>query len=127
MEEFVSKLKTGATKVFESAEKITSNAISKTSTMVSKTKLNYAISANESKIKDIYAKLGKYVYDEYKAGSTFPDDIAEDLSTVETLYDEIDELKAKIADMENSTVCPECGAYNKNGAVYCSKCGEKLS
>ena len=126
MEEFVSKLKTGAVKVFEGAGKVTNTAISKTGTMVNKTKLNYAISSNESKIKDIFAKLGKYVYDEYKAGSEFPEEIANELSLAEGLFDEIDELKAKIADMENAVVCPKCGIYNKNDAEFCSKCGNKL-
>ena len=127
MDEFVSKLKVGAAKVLEGAEKVTASAISKTGAIVNKTKLNYAISTNESKIEDMLVEIGRYVYDEYKEGSIFPEKISESLSVIETLYDEIDELKAKIADIDESVVCPECGAYNKNNADFCSKCGNKLS
>lgn len=126
MEEFVEKLKNGAAKVFGEAEKITSAAISKTGTLVEQTKLNYAISSNEGKVKDIFQAIGKIVYEEYKEGNAFPENIAEQLQIADTLMDEISELKVKIADLKKSVVCPECGEYNKGESVYCSKCGERL-
>ncbi len=125
-EQFVEKIKQGADKVFSEAERFAGSAVNKTNNIISKTKINYAIGANEGKIKDILAEIGKSVYDEYKNGSEFPEDIAEKLSSVDTLYDEISELKAKIADMNNSVCCPECGEYCPNTSEYCSKCGAKI-
>ena len=126
MEEFIEKVKNSASKMFVEAEKITETAAQKTGAFVSRTKLNYAISANENKIKDICADIGKSVYDEYKSGSEFPEKIAEKLKEIDTLYDEVNELKAKVADLKNSVVCSECGEYNSAYGTYCSKCGAKL-
>lgn len=125
-EQFVEKIKQGADKVFTEAEKFAGSAVNKTGNLINKTKLNYAIGTNEGKIKDILAEIGKSVYNEYKNGSEFPEDIAEKLSCVDTLYDEIAELKAKIADMSNSVVCPECGEYCSADGDFCSKCGAKI-
>ena len=126
MDEFVEKIKSGAAKVFTEAEKFTNSAVEKTSSVVNQTKLNYAVGVNEKKIKDVFAQIGKAVYDEYKNGGECPEAIADDLKLIDSLYDEIAELKAKIADMKNSVVCSKCGAYNTNESIFCSQCGEKL-
>lgn len=126
MDEFVEKLKQGANMVFGNAEKFTTAAVDKAGSMVEQTKLGYAIKVNEEKIKDILAELGKNVYDEYKSGSEFPEKMSEKLAMIDSLNDEILEMKAKIADMKNSVVCHEYGAYNDSESVYCSKCGKKL-
>ena len=126
MEEFVEKLKHEATRMVKEAEKLTSNVVEKTGNVVSKTKINYAISSNNGKIKDLLAQIGQVVYDEYKNGSEFPDTIAEKLTLIDNIYDEIDELKAKIADVDNSVVCPNCKNFNKADSVYCAKCGSKI-
>ena len=126
MDEFVEKLKQGANKVFGNAEKFTTAAVDKASNMVEQTKLNYAIKVNEEKVKDILAELGKSVYEEYCNGSEFPDDMNEKMQTIDTLKEEIAEMKAKIADMNNTTVCGSCGAYNHNDNIFCSQCGEKI-
>lgn len=126
MEEFVEKLKQGATKVIGEAEKLTNKAVIKTGNLVTKTKFNYAISTNEGKIKDILAEVGRSVYDEFKNGNFFPQEVEEKLKVVDTLYEEIAELKGKIADMENTILCPECGAYTDGESAFCSKCGAKI-
>lgn len=127
MDEFVEKLKQGANKVFGSAEKFTTAAVDKAGNMVEQTKLSYAIKVNEEKIKDIFAELGKRVYDEYCSGSEFPEEMNEKMKIVDTLNDEISEMKMKIADMKNTVICSACGAYNQSENVYCSKCGEKIN
>ena len=126
MEEFVEKLKQEATKMVKEAEKITTNVVEKTGNMVSKTKINYAISSNNGKIKDLLAEIGQVVYDEYKNGSEFPEAIAEKLALIDNIYDEIDGLKAKIADVDNSVVCPNCKSFNRPDSSYCTKCGTKI-
>lgn len=126
MEEFIEKVKNGASKMFAEAEKLTGTATQKTGAFVSRAKLNYAVTANENKIKDICEDIGKSVYEEYKSGSEFPEPIAEKLKEIDTLYDEVTELKTKIADLKNSVICGECGEYNSAEGTYCSKCGVRL-
>ena len=120
------RIKQGADKVFSEAEKFAGSAVNKTNNLINKTKFNYAIGMNETKIKDILAEIGKSVYDEYKSGSDFPEIISEKLAAVEALYAEIAEIKTKIADLSNSSICPECGEYCAENAEYCSKCGAKI-
>ena len=126
MEDFVSKLKQTAGKVVTEAEKFASVAVSKTGNLVSQTKMNYTISSNEGKINEILAEVGKLVYDEFKQGSQVPDEIAEKFEIVDELFDEIAELKSKIADMKNAVICSECGEYNPVESTFCSKCGAQI-
>ncbi len=126
MEDFVSKIKETATKVIKEAERLTSVAVEKTGEVVDKTKISYTVGANESKIKKILAEVGNFVYDEYKNGAEFPEEIAEKLKTVEAFYKENEELKSKITDTKNVVVCQECGAKNGIESAYCSSCGAKI-
>lgn len=125
-EQFFNKLKQGADKVFSEAEKFAGTAVNKTGNLINKTKINYAIGANEGKAKDILAEVGKIVYDEFESGSEFPEEIAQKLAVVKELYDETEELKAKIADMDDRVICSECGGYCLQDSEYCSKCGAKI-
>lgn len=126
-EQFFDKIKQGANKVFSEAERFAGSAVNKTNNVVNKAKINYAIGANEGKIKDILAEIGKIVYDEYKNGSEFPEDIESKLAAAEELYDEINELKARIADMSDDIICPECGEACPKESEYCLKCGAKIN
>jgi len=126
MEDFVSKIKKGAKKAFGEAEKFTSAAVTKTGNAVNQTKMNYAINGNEDKIKNILSEIGAIVYEEYKSGCEFPENIDVKLKAVENLYDEIAELKAKIAEMNKTVVCPKCGNYIASDSVFCANCGFKI-
>ena len=127
MDEFVSKVKKGMTKAFESAEKLTSAAVSKTGNIVEQTKTNYAISNTEDRIHEYLAQIGQMVYEEYQSGSEFPEKIDVICKDIDALREEIASMKEKIADLKNAVVCPACGAYNDSDSSYCAKCGEKLN
>lgn len=126
MEDFIKKMKNEASKVIGEAGKLTGTAVEKTGSFVNCAKLNYVVGANENKIKEIYAEIGKFVYVEYKSGNQIPESILEKMQEIDILYDEINELKTKIADLKKSVICTECGEYNNGENVFCSKCGSKL-
>ena len=126
MDEMLGKLKEGAMKAKDGAEKFAKVAVKKTTDVVSQTKLNYAISEIEDKIKKIKIELGQSLYDEYKNGAAFEGEILEHCETIDKLNEEMDVLKEKIAELKNAVICPSCGEYNGSGNVFCSKCGEKL-
>lgn len=127
MDDFVEKIKQGAAKVFDEAEKVTNAAVNKTGSVLNQTRVGYAINASEAKIKALCAEIGNFVYDEYKRGNEFPEDINERLKKIDSLYEEINELKLKLADLKNSKICPSCNAFNDNENTYCAKCGEKIN
>ncbi|MBE7045596.1 MAG: zinc-ribbon domain-containing protein [Ruminococcaceae bacterium] len=127
MEEFVEKIKKGAAKAVDEAEKLTKAAVSKTSALVGQTKLTYAMNTTEEKIAERLARIGQFVYEEYQTGSEFPEDIAEICREIDVLHQEIANMKEQIASMKNAVLCPNCGASNDNTNQFCAKCGEKLS
>ena len=126
MDEFFDKLKSGAGKFKKSAEKVTKQVVRKTNDAVSQTKLSFAINETENKISEVYENIGRAVYREYLASGEAGESMIEDCKQVDKLLAEIDDLKEKVAELKQSVKCKGCGEYNKNGSVYCSKCGVKL-
>lgn len=126
MEDFLNKLKKGVFQVKDEAEKITKDAVDRTRKVIDRTKYNYTVSELESRIKDVLAELGKKLYEEYENGNEFEGDIKEKCEKIDELKKEIDEIKLKIAEASNGTVCRECGAVLDKDASFCKKCGSKV-
>jgi len=127
MDDMFNKVKQGAAKAIDEAEKFTKCAVKKTKGAIDQTKLKYTVSEIEDKIKDVLAQMGTVIYNEYKNGAEFNEDIAEKCAQLDSFYDEISEIKAKIAELNNSTVCPNCGAMIGAEDFFCPKCGAKKS
>lgn len=126
MEEVFDKLKEHASKAKDGALKLTKTVIGKTNNVVSQTKLKFAISETEDKIKEIYAEMGKLVYDTYKSTGAVDDSLAEKCRKIDALVLEAAELKEQLAELKETVKCADCGAYNHADDTYCSKCGAKL-
>ena len=125
MNDILNQLRQGAEKIFSNAEHITKNAVKKTKDTIDQTKLKYAISETEDKIKDILAEMGEKIYSEYKNGSEFDESLTEKCKLIASLYEEIDDLKAKVAELNDSVVCPVCGSMMSKDAFFCPKCGSR--
>lgn len=125
MEDMFNKVKQGAAKAIDEAEKFTKSAVKKTKGAIDQTKLKYTVSEIEDKIKDILAQMGTVIYNEYKDGAEFNEELSEKCTQIDSFYKEIEEIKAKIAELKNSTVCPSCGAMVGDEDSYCPKCGAK--
>lgn len=126
MSEFFDKVKSGANKMLDEVAKVAKTASQKTNNAVTQTKLSYSAHETEGKIKSIYAEMGKKVYDACKAGGEIPD-FAESIEKIDKMYEEIAELKAKIAELKESVQCEKCGEYTKAGSKFCPKCGAALT
>ena len=126
MEEFVEKLKHGALKLKKEAGKLTGEVVQKTKETIDKTKYNYSISTAETRKKQILQELGAKLYEEYKNGAEFDGEVKEKCIQIDSIIEEIDEFKNQIAQINNSVVCPKCGALVNEKAVFCDKCGLKL-
>ena len=126
MDEVFNKIKERAIKAKDEAAKITKHMMGKTNDVISKTKLSFAISEAESKIKDMYVTIGKKMYDLYTQNGEGDEELLECYQKIDTLNSEIAELKEKISELCDVVVC-ECGEHNKKEAVYCAKCGKKLA
>ena len=127
MEEVFDKIKEKAYKAKDGAVKLTKNVIDKTNNVVNQTKLKFAISETENKIEDIYAEIGKVVYEKYvDTNEACCDFVAEKCGKIDALKEEAADLKEQLAQLKETVKCSACGAYNSAEDVYCSKCGAKL-
>lgn len=125
MDEFVNKVKQGAIKVKDEAEKFANVAVEKTKVVIDRTKYNYSISNLETKANEVLCQLGEKLYNEYKNGSEFDEDITAKCVLIDGIKKEIEEFKSKIAEAQNCEICSQCGELVANDALYCPKCGAK--
>lgn len=126
MDDFFDKVKEQAYKAKDNASKITKQIVDKTGNIVGQTKLAFAANETEDKIKDIFAELGKTVYEKYKADGDICECMEERCKKIDVLYEEVAELRSKLAELKDSIKCQNCGEFNKKSADFCSKCGNSL-
>lgn len=127
MDEVIKKVKSGAAKVKDNAEKLTRVALSKTKTVIEEKKYSFTISGIENKVNEILIKLGNVIYDEYENGTEFSEDINEKCRQIQELKKDISELRKKIAEIKNSDVCENCGKAINENDTFCAKCGKKVN
>lgn len=114
--------------VFDSISKTITDA-SQTVTQKSKemadvVKFNSLIGDEEKKINDIYNKVGKIYLDNYI------DEMKPELSDLVGEYKErlqkIEEYRAKVKEIKEIYVCPNCGQEIPNNSLFCPACGTKV-
>lgn len=126
MDEFVEKLKIGALKLKDEAEKFTGDVVQKTKETIDKTKYNYSISNANTRKKQLLSELGEKLYSEYKNGADFNDDVKELCVQLDNINEEIFAFRQNIAQIDNTKVCPNCNQLTTKDASFCARCGEKI-
>lgn len=126
MDEFFDKLKGGASKAKDGAERIAKKVVKHTSDAITNTKLSISINEANNKIKDIYSEIGKDIYIKYLDGELPESEFQASFEQIDKLMEDIDSLNAKKAELKNSLCCSECNTFNPLSADYCSKCGAPL-
>ena len=126
MDEFMEQVKETAYRIKDEVTRAGKQLYDKTNSVIGQTKLSYAISETEKKIKEVHAEMGKRIYEQYLATGEKPELLSEECEKLEALYKEKEALKEKMSELKLSVICPECGKYNKADAAYCNKCGAKL-
>ncbi|MGN0181136.1 MAG: zinc ribbon domain-containing protein [Candidatus Ornithomonoglobus sp.] len=125
-EQLFEKIKSGAYRTKDNAGRWAKEVAKRTSNAVTHAKLAFAVNETNSKVKDIYAEIGKTIYADYLDGKEASEELKPSLEQIDKLMEEIEALNAKIAELKNSLKCPECGAFNATDAGFCSKCGTPL-
>lgn len=126
MDELFDKLKDGASKAKDNAEKIAKRVAHRTSNVISQTKLTFAVNEAQNKIKDAYSEIGKIMYKKHLDGAETDESFTDLIEQIDKLMNEVSMLNDKIAELKNSLKCPECGAFNTVDSEYCCKCGAHL-
>lgn len=112
-------------KIGKKASETYKTAAEKTNKIASDTKLKLKISENKSKIDDVYAEIGKKVYQKFVLDGNLDikDDIKEELDKIKALTDEIEEYEAQRLDISNMRQCPQCKNSIEKTAKFCPICG----
>jgi len=117
MEKIISEIKQTADKVAKKSGELVE---------LSKIKLN--ILSTKSNIDDNFKTLGKLLYQSQKEDTDITSEKIEDvISSIDELYDKLQELEETSAHFSNKKVCPNCKKPNDNDAAFCSRCGFDLS
>ncbi len=93
----------------------------KTNEMMEVSRINTAISDSRKKIAALYNSLGETYYAE-KGGT--PDAALADLcAQIAAEMSKIEENQARINQLKNIQVCPQCGNQSSRNLRFCGKCG----
>lgn len=126
MDEFFYKMKDQAVKAKDEAAKLAHRMVDKTNNLMTQTKIGFAVSETEDKMKEIYMNMGEKVYKRYTEGTLLCECMRESCEKLDELKEELADLKAKLAEVKNSVKCEKCGESNPKDAHFCAKCGEAL-
>ena len=99
----------------------------KTGQVLELQKLKISAAELRGKVNKEYAKLGKSVY---LSSCDGVDRAASDQVVIDGInvkMKDIQELEEAICEYQNRVYCKACGFVNLSGAVFCSKCGERLN
>lgn len=91
------------------------------------TKLKYSEAGIKSDINKKKQELGDYVYRCTKSGNVDNEILQKMVDDVTELEENLQITKEMITAAKNKVVCGACKAENEKDAVYCSKCGKKLT
>lgn len=126
MNEIFDKIKDGAYKAKDGAERIAKVVAKRTSEAITHTKLAFAVNEANNTLRDMYTEIGKTMYEKYLDGEPCGEEMLEQFERIDKQNAEIEMLNEKLAELKKSLKCPECGAYNSEDADFCSKCGAAL-
>lgn len=126
MDEFFDKVKEQAARAKDEATKLAHRMVDKTNNIMTQTKIGFAVSETEDKIKEIYKTMGEKVYKSYTEGKLLCECMREGCEKIDELMEELDDLKEKLAEVKSSVKCAECGENDPKEASYCIKCGASM-
>lgn len=92
---------------------------------ISKLRINAADLNNE--INKRFEALGRVVYDTKKTDNDSTDLVAECVAAIDELYEQLDAVNEQLLATSKKFICKNCGEENRQGSVYCNRCGKKLN
>ena len=119
-ENFLRNLKQALT---ETAEVVTK----KTEDVVEVQKLRSKIYNAKKNVEVDYKKLGTIIYQRYLSGESMDEELANICVAIHDMLEEVDKYKDELAEKKGLNICDSCDASNPKDAVFCMKCGNKLS
>lgn len=126
MDDFFDKLKDGAGKAKDGAEKIAKEVAKRTSNAITHTKLSFSINETRNKVKEACSEIGKLVYKKHLDGEELDETFSDILAQIDALMEEEKILTEKLNELKNTVTCPACGAKTASKSKFCVACGIQL-
>ena len=90
-------------------------------------KLSLAAADLKSEISRKCEILGRITYEAKTTDKNYDKTIDELVEKIKDLNSQLDSVNDVIANSKQKIKCPVCATYNAKGAIFCNKCGERLS
>lgn len=118
--DFFDKLGKKATQTYK-------DATEKTGKLAKEAKLKMLISDDKSQIEEIYAEIGKKVYQKHirEENIDIKEELLEECSKIDVLSDEIETARMDILQLKDKKQCKNCFYEIEKEDNYCSHCGAK--
>ncbi|HIZ19756.1 MAG TPA: zinc ribbon domain-containing protein [Firmicutes bacterium] len=113
--------------VFSKAKSVAETAGKKTGEMIEVARLKIQAGDMEREISSMLEGLGRLVYESRREGADAAGKMDDCCQKLDEKYEELAKARAKIDEYRNQITCKNCGAQNADDAVYCKRCGVKLS
>ena len=101
-------------------------ASKKTGELTTLAKLKLSLQIEKGRLADCYTEIGKLYYGFIKDGDDPSAEIATYVTAVDNSRAKIADLRAKIAELQDNVICPECSAKVPKNFSFCPTCGKKM-
>ncbi len=99
----------------------------KTEDVVEIQKLRSKIYNAKKNVEVDYKKLGIIIYQRYLNGESMDEELVNLCVAVHDMLEEAEKYKDELAEKKGLNICDACDATNPKDAVFCMKCGSKLT
>lgn len=104
----------------------TTNSLQETTSKIQReSRCKKTISENKSKIEELYAEIGKKVYENRKIDEGLMIWVEERTKRIDSMLEENEELKKEILKLNNKKLCPNCKAEIDINTTFCPQCGKE--
>ncbi len=112
--------------VLDEIAKGASYASKKTGELTALAKLKLSLQSEKGKLTDCYTELGKLYYEFIENGTDMSAEIATYVTAVGNSKARIAEINARIAELQDNVICPNCSAKVPRNFAFCHVCGKKM-
>ncbi len=123
--EFMKKVNEISKIVGKTATETYNTVADKSGKAIEDAKLKISIADKEDEIEEIYIKMGKTVYDQYKVGEDVGKAFTKESKKIDKILSEIEEHKKTILYNKGLRICEKCNEVISNQSAFCSNCGVK--
>ncbi len=101
------------------------NTAEKTNKLTRELKLKSLISDDKGKIQDIYAEIGKKIYEKHirEENIDIKSELIEECSKIDAYAKEIEDMNMELLSLKDLRVCKSCAAEISINSKFCPKCG----